>query len=743
MQETIELTESRRSARLLIQPDFRLQPWDTEALYNAAGVTDATVWHITRIEFAYRSGSVPDSLKDKIGVQMWITVRECASSSAYTDTTPIDPVGGASSARLDRRLDTLRDDFDEYGGTELAQSGSSGLNWLAFDLQPGTGVLDTTHFVEGIDSVLLDNTLDAEAEAIISPAVDMGGDGRWTADDFICMYAWNQMSDPYFKIEDSGSGYAKVVWTFTYGEDTFIAVKRSEFVEYGINWAAVDRVAVGAPGIDVIGDPGWFDDLRIVKADPDDPTTFNDTGRAWDFFGAGVWHIYQDVTDIPFALGQIKTDAGTRYVALRAGEYVAENHFACGLLARAAGVVGLIAFAADKDNCYEIRLDTATNTVKLYKRVAGTDTLLDTATKTIDTDINYTVGIKRDGNYLSVYVSAVGVDDPVFTGTALLLFVDDDTFMGGKIGVVSYGINSRFFQVRAGSPEHALTAEYAYESDRLDGYDASDLALAGHAHAHADLTAVTANQHHTEDHDHDGSPTQKLTQANTHESPDTDADATSLHHTLGASANQAAAGDHSHAAGDATTLDGYDSTEFARLAAVNTFAAAQKIIGALSLENAAAAAAAHMIRRMVYKGGLADNVATEIFKITTTDEAGSTDGGAYTCMVRALIGHIITSGAGSSAAKNYQGQFTRVVSGAGVGITTPVEDVLDGASVSTNSAQRDIGVVAMTTAESSEYDTRVSFQIDLTGSAVSTAMVAVEVVLIWSGFLTAPVITGL
>ncbi len=63
---------------------------------------------------------------------------------------------------------------------------------------------------------------------------------------------------------------------------------------------------------------------------------------------------------------------------------------------------------------------------------------------------------------------------------------------------------------------------------------------------HDELTGVTADQHHTEDHDHDGSPTQKLAQANTHETPDTDAATTSLHHTLGSGATQAAAGDHTH-----------------------------------------------------------------------------------------------------------------------------------------------------------------------------------------------------
>lgn len=59
----------------------------------------------------------------------------------------------------------------------------------------------------------------------------------------------------------------------------------------------------------------------------------------------------------------------------------------------------------------------------------------------------------------------------------------------------------------------------------------------------------SGSAHHTEDHDHDGSPTQKLLQANTHQTPDTDSGTSSLHHTLGTGANQAAAGNHSHGGG--------------------------------------------------------------------------------------------------------------------------------------------------------------------------------------------------
>jgi len=49
-------------------------------------------------------------------------------------------------------------------------------------------------------------------------------------------------------------------------------------------------------------------------------------------------------------------------------------------------------------------------------------------------------------------------------------------------------------------------------------------------------------------HDHSGATGMgpQLAQANTHASADTDSSPTALHHTLGATANQAAAGNHTH-----------------------------------------------------------------------------------------------------------------------------------------------------------------------------------------------------
>lgn len=99
--------------------------------------------------------------------------------------------------------------------------------------------------------------------------------------------------------------------------------------------------------------------------------------------------------------------------------------------------------------------------------------------------------------------------------------------------------------------------------------------------SHDDLTGVSADDHHATDHDHDGSPTQQLAQANTHGTPDTDSATSSLHHTLGTGANQAAAGNdarlsdtrtptaHDHAGTDITT----STVAAARLPALNSITA--------------------------------------------------------------------------------------------------------------------------------------------------------------------------
>lgn len=111
---------------------------------------------------------------------------------------------------------------------------------------------------------------------------------------------------------------------------------------------------------------------------------------------------------------------------------------------------------------------------------------------------------------------------------------------------------------QAAAEATAASALSGHTGDTTDAHDASAVSYdptssgmtATDVQAAIDeLDGAIGGGGHAEDHDHDGSPTQKLAQANTHESPDTDSATSALHHTLGTGANQAAAGDHDHGAG--------------------------------------------------------------------------------------------------------------------------------------------------------------------------------------------------
>jgi hypothetical protein len=142
----------------------------------------------------------------------------------------------------------------------------------------------------------------------------------------------------------------------------------------------------------------------------------------------------------------------------------------------------------------------------------------------------------------------------------------------------------------------------------------------------------------------------------------------------------------------------------------------------------------NLVRGTFTKTSLVDNAATAIFTVTTTNESGGADGGAYICNVTALCTHIATSGAGNNAVIKYRGSFSREVIGAGTGANTAVEDTF----TASTSATRDISGVTMTVTETSEYVQTVNLAVNLTGSDVQTAEVTVLVEVIYSGFLTTP-----
>jgi len=150
----------------------------------------------------------------------------------------------------------------------------------------------------------------------------------------------------------------------------------------------------------------------------------------------------------------------------------------------------------------------------------------------------------------------------------------------------------------------------------------------------------------------------------------------------------------------------------------------------------------YFIRRSFAKG-VADNVTTGIFRITTTNETGSTDGGAYSVLVYGLITHAATNNSQYVASKSYLGHFSRSVEYTGTGVNSAISEISETASAATSAANRDIGTVTMSVSENSEYELDVEFTVDTTGTYATTGAVSLLVDLVWRGFLTTPTMTAL
>ena len=130
-----------------------------------------------------------------------------------------------------------------------------------------------------------------------------------------------------------------------------------------------------------------------------------------------------------------------------------------------------------------------------------------------------------------------------------------------------------------------------------------------------------------------------------------------------------------------------------------------------------------------------------VFTITTTDETGSNDSGAYACFVKAVITQPQASGTGTPvASKAFMATFTRAMGASGFGSNSAVSEIVETASAANLPATRDIGAVTMTVAEIDEYNVGVYFTCDMTGTSATNYEIMGEVELIWTNFMTSPTI---
>jgi len=140
----------------------------------------------------------------------------------------------------------------------------------------------------------------------------------------------------------------------------------------------------------------------------------------------------------------------------------------------------------------------------------------------------------------------------------------------------------------------------------------------------------------------------------------------------------------------------------------------------------------HLVRRIITKTSIADNAVTEIFTITTVNEAGNEDAGVWAVKLHGAVVHGDCDATELHlAVKGFGAQFCRAMGNTGTGNSSAVTENLETASAASTPASNEVAAVSLTLAETSEYITSVRIQVDLTGTALEVAEVYFVVELVF------------
>ena len=141
----------------------------------------------------------------------------------------------------------------------------------------------------------------------------------------------------------------------------------------------------------------------------------------------------------------------------------------------------------------------------------------------------------------------------------------------------------------------------------------------------------------------------------------------------------------------------------------------------------------------VYKSGIADNSATDVFTITQSDLG---NGGRQINVV--VTGVIIASGGTTGSNEACKGFSAAFAMSNWYGTTTlsSVTEIYETAQVTGNSGQKGVGTVTMTLVNTSETVTTVQFAIDVTGSEPDEARVMLDVAIQSYGSGTLPTVAA-
>jgi len=401
------------------------------------------------------------------GVQAAMT-REGSDPYTYTITATNQTVYTFSGDEQVSRY-MLDDDFESYGGHEVAQDPGAALYWLHLDSfesgwpTPTQGIprYTTDYYVEGSKAYEVNGSGNGTGGEK-SVNWDLSQDGRFADDDYVYIairpssdFDFGQFGGYVFLFLHTNyktDVYGKRLYSsdLTTGQWNFVRIKKSDFsiIEGSPTWSSITYIEVGTKGC--TAGKCVFDDLRIVKADPGDSTVGNDTGSAWDF-PSGQWHIYDDTGS--YSLGQIDAQAGVEKVALVHEEPEADVEYRAAVQAkRDDGLVGLTFRMDDgsegSEDGYAFLLDTASDQLALRSYAGGTPT---DVTSTVSfsgalTDTWYYLGVRTEGDQIRAYASSI-TSTNLFTDTNLQFDVTDATHASGRAGLMTIGTLGRFDDV--------------------------------------------------------------------------------------------------------------------------------------------------------------------------------------------------------------------------------------------------------------------------------------------------------
>jgi hypothetical protein len=168
------------------------------------------------------------------------------------------------------------------------------------------------------------------------------------------------------------------------------------------------------------------------------------------------------------------------------------------------------------------------------------------------------------------------------------------------------------------------------------------------------------------------------------------------------------------------------------------------VLGDVSQQKSSGYTRSGIITALTRTTEIGDDVATDVFNITTTNESGNEDGGNYSVMVHATVWSgptNLTMNAADAGSMGYVGVFQVMNRHNGNVGRSAITEVVQTDSADNSGSPYSISAITMTLVDTSDYITTVQFTVNQAGAHYCKVTCRIE--LVWEGYNTAPVIAAL